>query len=448
MRHVIFFLIAIVFFLPVNSHAQEPGQPITPDNVDQLQLVQTLGRGKVIDAQWAPDGGWFGVLTSRGVWLYPKDDVVSDPIRIGNDSRFMSAFVFHPTESQIITGYADGLIAVWSFPDGELLDEWASDLINIHEIAISPDGTRLATSENNYDKWLQTESAVVLWDFEAREEIWRIANVPEPSGLVFSEDRLFTNFYSISDGGYESIVQSWDPYSIEPIPTDVDLAACGLEISADRTMLLGVGGCAYFWFRQIDLASDTVLSIPLNRFFEDGGTVTADADGLLVIDAGEAWWYKWGDEEATLIDIYQRRINVISVDGVTGRFAVIDNDGYIYHYRSTTSGLDTVVNDFSNGIQKILVSRDGNTIYVLEGNVVYQHSELRHAADFHVLDRSSDSITYNLPLNNLVTFATSDDERWLVLGDTSANVYLLDLYTGEQVELAPIQWRKDKREVY
>src|SRR5688572_9113219 len=103
--------------------AQENKRVITAENLLQLELIETIGRGAVVDVQWSPDGEWLGVLTTRGVWLYSQTDWTIPPLTIGVDDHLpaFTSFTFSPTQAEIITGHSDGSIRWWSSVTAELL---------------------------------------------------------------------------------------------------------------------------------------------------------------------------------------------------------------------------------------------------------------------------------------------------------------------------------------
>jgi|GEM_PF-3883150 len=60
------------FILPVlaGTPVPLPREPITPDNVDQIQQLAMWGRGIAKHATFSPDGQTLAIGTTAGVWLH------------------------------------------------------------------------------------------------------------------------------------------------------------------------------------------------------------------------------------------------------------------------------------------------------------------------------------------------------------------------------------------
>jgi WD40 repeat protein len=75
-------------------------QRITPENIDRLEVVATLGEGILTSADWSPDGETIAAGGARGVWLMDAED---------------------PTRRELLTGSDAGISSVAYSPDGETL---------------------------------------------------------------------------------------------------------------------------------------------------------------------------------------------------------------------------------------------------------------------------------------------------------------------------------------
>jgi WD40 repeat protein len=103
------------------------------------------------------------------------------------------------------SGGVDGVIRLWSLPDGQLLGELrASDAQTIESLDFSPTGDRLVSAGE--------EGAVRSWDVEARQELFvRREHQSLVSQAVFSPTG-----HLIASGGADGQVRLWDSQTGQP----------------------------------------------------------------------------------------------------------------------------------------------------------------------------------------------------------------------------------------
>lgn len=87
---------------------------------------------------------------------------------------------FAPNQDALITAGDDKLVSVWSFEDDSIRKLPAAHEEGIKCLALSNDGTRVATSS--------TGSIVVLWDLEQRKVLSFLQGLRDPISLTFSPD--------------------------------------------------------------------------------------------------------------------------------------------------------------------------------------------------------------------------------------------------------------------
>jgi len=122
-----------------------PAEPITPDNVDRLQLLAVWGRGAAQHAAFSPDGQTLAIGTTAGVWLH--------------DAKTRALRRFMPTDEEVtaLAFLADGQLMAqvggktinrWDVTTGALAGSWSLDTErnSIDLAAFAPDGTRVAAS--------------------------------------------------------------------------------------------------------------------------------------------------------------------------------------------------------------------------------------------------------------------------------------------------------------
>lgn len=170
-------------------------QPITPDNLAQLQQVGQVEYGMVDTLQWSPDGGQLAINTVGAVWVHDLQGgqgVRLNPNRV--DTNLTDTIVFG--EDVIALGgsssndeTSDGLFTRWSM-SGE---QTAEHVVAVEDFgnatAISPDLGTLATF-----RWT---GEIDLWDAATGAPLFQLMGHTVGGALTFSPDGR----YLISSGG-------------------------------------------------------------------------------------------------------------------------------------------------------------------------------------------------------------------------------------------------------
>lgn len=93
-----------------------------------------------------------------------------------------------PSEEEdiMVTGGIDDMVKIWNYRDGEisLRHQLTDHSLGVVSVALSPDGTKLASSS--------LDSAILLWDVENGIKIATMENGPVDAWTVlFSPDSLY-----------------------------------------------------------------------------------------------------------------------------------------------------------------------------------------------------------------------------------------------------------------
>jgi WD40 repeat protein/serine/threonine protein kinase len=118
------------------------------------------------DGRWIVSGSW-----DRTVRLW--DATTHETVRtFGPHETQVMSLTFTPDGSKLITGtHRDGRICVWNVENGELQSEWSGHGASTSVVAVSPDGSLLAS----------VEDSIRLWDLATGKVIVQFAWPPEPS---------------------------------------------------------------------------------------------------------------------------------------------------------------------------------------------------------------------------------------------------------------------------
>ena len=188
----------------LNTIAQDTSQWGLPEGAKAR-----LGRGRVFDLKYSPDGTRLAAASSIGVWLY--DSATGDPVallRNGDSSRaFRVAF---NSDGRTLFAAADDIIFIWDAVTGELRHTVRAEFGSAGNYAFSADGRTIATSHKDI---------VRLWDVATGElrhtlhrgrgegfgDVWSLALSPDGRTLASGHKSLGVG-HSERDG----IVRLWD----------------------------------------------------------------------------------------------------------------------------------------------------------------------------------------------------------------------------------------------
>jgi WD40 repeat protein len=149
-------------------------QPITTENISQIQQLRTLGNGTVNGVTWSPDETTITVASSQGVFLHHADD-------LSIERQLSREVLYTPTYSpdgSILAGFDESTIVLLSASTGEVLRRIETANLRMIMLKFSADGTQLATNGCQLaeegiarDIGLCATYDVQLWDVESGEEI-------------------------------------------------------------------------------------------------------------------------------------------------------------------------------------------------------------------------------------------------------------------------------------
>jgi len=280
------------------------GSVITLQNAYRIEQQAVLGRGTAKVIAWSPHGNQLAVGSTAGIWLYDTSDFGAPPHRLEAPLDLVD-IASSPDGSRLAMVSEGGAVIMWDAVTGarfEILDFYQID--SSHRIAFSADSKVLA---------VQYTPPLLLWNVETREQITNsVTKVPEDLGV------------------------SRVPYSI-------------VTETSDGAWTL----------------TDTTASGPQTFPYEQGKTVSLNADGILAIAANE--------KTVRLVDALTgdiRRVLEGHTLGVTCVDFSPDNttlvsgsrDGSMRLWNATTGELLHVLNEQSGEIQSVAFNMDGTML--------------------------------------------------------------------------------------
>jgi len=121
-----------------------PAEPITPDNVDRLQLLAMWGRGGAKQMAYSPDGRFLAVGSTAGLWLYEAETLKL--LRFKLTTAPVEIMTFLPDNETIMAQAGGNTILRWNATNGEDWGSWEVGARELKSVAFGPDGKTLASA--------------------------------------------------------------------------------------------------------------------------------------------------------------------------------------------------------------------------------------------------------------------------------------------------------------
>ncbi len=168
--------------------------------------IARLGKGRIYEVAFSPDGSLLAVASSIGIWLYDAATSRELALLTGHGGRVFSVS-FSPDGNTLASGANDNTIKLWDVATRQNIATLKGHSSGITSVSFSPDGSTLASGS-----W---DDTIKLWDVATRRNI---ATLEGHSGLVesvsFSPDGS-----TLASGSYDGIVLLWDVATRQNIAT-------------------------------------------------------------------------------------------------------------------------------------------------------------------------------------------------------------------------------------
>lgn len=276
-------ILLIVGLLPHWSLAQDYTQWNLPEGAKMR-----IGKGKINDITFSPDGTRFAVAATIGIWIY-NAHTGKEPTLLTGHEREVKAVAFSLDGHTLTSVDAGGETRLWDVATGKLraiLTE-SSDLIE--KVTLSSDSTKLVTAnmDDKFRLWHlgETDQEPIIID-DTRQGVLALALSPD--GRILASSKT-PHHNSISTTQVENFrLQVWDTTTqkmLFNLPGDTEQIR-NLAFSPDSRTLAGldVDGKVELW--DVDTGtSQRVLKgdemqARMSEFSLDGKHLaTADSDG-------------------------------------------------------------------------------------------------------------------------------------------------------------------------
>ena len=200
--------------------------------------IDRLGRGRVKDVAFSPDGSHLAVATDIGLWWYEL--ATMQPVALWETERGMvSAVSFCPDRQWIATGNADGIVKVLDTRNQQYIVEIGQrERFNrgIAQLRFSPDGQYLAASRYHFapiSVWSAKTEAPIL-NFTVEEPKTRYGSLPFP--ICFSRNGTLLAYMSCDNEILVKQIETGEQIAHftvrSPQVDSLDFSPCGQFLTA------------------------------------------------------------------------------------------------------------------------------------------------------------------------------------------------------------------------
>lgn len=250
--------------------------------------IARIGKGKIDDIKYSPDGTLLSVGTSVGVWLYDAR-THAELALLTKGTAAVTAVAFSPHGTMLASASFDGTIYLWDTRTYQLKVTLAEQTFT-ESLAFSPDGAILASGG----------SEILLWDVDTLKSKPILSEETHLGRIIaFSPDGV-----TLASDGPGNELRLWDTRTrqLKAVLTDTEESISSIAFSPDGATLAGgdSNNKIHLWDTKTG-AHKTTLTGSDNRsawalaFSPDGATL-ASANWEMI----ELWDTKTGTQKTPL----------------------------------------------------------------------------------------------------------------------------------------------------
>ena len=181
-----------IFASALNTFAQDYTQWSLPEGAKAR-----LGKGRIQEIQYSPDGTRFAVATGIGIWIYDAHSGREIDLLTGHTGWVISV-AFSPDGNTIVSGSRDDTIRLWDANTGRLIRTLTGHTGSVLSVAFSSDGNIIASGSG--------DATIRLWDANTGRHIRTLTGHTQfVYSVAFSPDGN-----TIASGSLDATIRLWD----------------------------------------------------------------------------------------------------------------------------------------------------------------------------------------------------------------------------------------------
>ncbi|MCB9457634.1 MAG: hypothetical protein H6671_16735 [Anaerolineaceae bacterium] len=296
----------------------------TGTHPDQVQPLIQLGWGYPYDLAWTPDGDTLVVATGAGLWFYDAHDLMAEPRFVETDTHAPYHIAISPDGTLLASGGSD--TRLWDIASGVLLDILPTGE-GVGGLAFNRDGSLLAVSKG-FGVRQADQRGIYLYDTRTGREQAHIFDQWALSYVQFMPDGDHLLVQGDPSPESRGLLLNWRTEEYQLIESHSNVF---LLLPDGVTLLDYSGGVG---LRQFDLSVST--SEPVRSVAYDGTDwlsllATIEEIGQIITLTRDGEVTLWDDQTLELTARFDSGINptsaALSPDGT--RLAVVDKDGLL-----------------------------------------------------------------------------------------------------------------------
>ena len=164
-----------------------------------------LGRGKINEVKYSPDGTRLAVASIIGIWIYDAQTGEALELISGHTS-VVNSVSFNSDGTILASGGQDRIVRLWDVSTGSELRTLTGHTSVVNSVSFSPDGTILASGGQ--------DRTVRLWDTNTGSELRTLTGHTRSVRNLVRSGVISVSFSPngkmIASGGADNTIRLWD----------------------------------------------------------------------------------------------------------------------------------------------------------------------------------------------------------------------------------------------
>jgi len=135
---------------------------ITAANAGQVEQLARLGKGRIREIAYSPDGSLIALASSIGIYLYDSQSL--EEVAYFGEDIYCISVAWSPDGTTLASGSGDGTIILWAADSGAQLRTLEGHTDWVRSVAWSPDGITLASG---------SYGTIILWKADSGAQLRR-----------------------------------------------------------------------------------------------------------------------------------------------------------------------------------------------------------------------------------------------------------------------------------